>query len=299
MGALDGRVAIVTGAGRGLGRAEALELARQGAKVVVNDFGVTLEGTPAPDADQPAHHVAEEIRAAGGDAVAHLGDVADWDQSRDLIQTALEEFGALHVLVNNAGILRDRMVFNMDVAEWDAVIRVHLRGHFCTSRWATEHWRDRSKEAGGPVEGSIVNTSSEAFLFGSPGQPNYAAAKGGIIGLTMSTATSCGKYGVRANAIAPRAATRMTDMFGLDQEEFDPARVATFVAYLASPAAERISGQLFVVYGGKVGVVAPQAFDREFDASEGRWTVQSLGEALGPYYEKRQPVADGYTMPMG
>jgi NAD(P)-dependent dehydrogenase (short-subunit alcohol dehydrogenase family) len=298
VGVLDGKVAIVTGAGRGLGRAEALELAKQGSKVVVNDFGVTLEGTPAPDADQPAHQVVEEIRAAGGEAVAHLGDVADWDQSRELIDTAVKEFGGLDLLVNNAGILRDRMVFNMDIEEWDAVIRVHMRGHFCTSRWATGYWRDRSKETGGPVDASIVNTSSEAFLFGSPGQPNYAAAKGGIIGLTMATATSAGKYGVRANAIAPRAATRMTEMFGLNEEEFDPSHVATFVAYLSSPAAERISGQLFVVYGGLVGVVAQQAFDQRFEAPEGRWTVEGLTEALGPYYEKRQPVVDGYTMPM-
>jgi NAD(P)-dependent dehydrogenase (short-subunit alcohol dehydrogenase family) len=298
MGSLDGKVAIVTGAGRGLGRAEALRLAAEGARVVVNDFGVTLDGVPAPDADQPAHQVVEEITSAGGQAVAHLGDAADWDASKDLIDTAVKEFGDLHILVNNAGILRDRMVFNMDIDEWDAVIRVHMRGHFCTSRWATGYWRDRAKELGGLVDASIVNTSSEAFLFGSPGQPNYAAAKGGIIGLTMSTATSAGKYGVRANAIAPRAATRMTEMFGLDQEEFDPSHVATFVAWLSSSAAERVSGQLFVVYGGKVGVVAQQAFDQEFEAPDGRWSVEGLTEALGPFYEKRQPVVDGYTMPM-
>ncbi|HJP64791.1 MAG TPA: SDR family NAD(P)-dependent oxidoreductase [Actinomycetota bacterium] len=298
MGALDGKVAIVTGAGRGLGRAEALELARQGARVVVNDFGVALDGVQAADADQPAHQVVEEITAAGGEAVAHLGDVADWDQSKALIRLAVDTFGNLNVLVNNAGILRDRMVFNMDIEEWDAVIRVHMRGHFCTSRWATEYWRERSKETGGTVDASIVNTSSEAFLFGSPGQPNYAAAKGGIIGLTMATATSMAKYGVRANAIAPRAATRMTEMFGLDQEEFDPAHVATFVAYLGSPASERVSGQLFVVYGGLVGVVAQQAFDQRFESPEGRWTVEGLTEALGPYFDKRQPVQDGYTMPM-
>jgi 3-oxoacyl-[acyl-carrier protein] reductase len=298
MGVLDGKVAIVTGAGRGLGRAEALTLAEQGAKVVVNDFGVALDGVPAADADQPAHQVVAEIKAAGGEAIGHLGDVADWDASKDLIDTAVKDFGDLHILVNNAGILRDRMVFNMGIDDWDAVIRVHMRGHFCTSRWATGYWRERAKELGGIADASIVNTSSEAFLFGSPGQPNYAAAKGGIIGLTMSTATSCGKYGVRANAIAPRAATRMTEMFGLDQEEFDPAHVATFVAYLSSPAAERVSGQLFVVYGGKVGVVAQQAFDQEFEAPEGRWSVEGLTEALGSYFEKRQPVVDGYTMPM-
>src|SRR5688572_2180679 len=161
MGSLDGKVAIVTGAGRGLGRAEALELARQGARVVVNDFGVTLDGVPASEADQPAHQVVEEIRAAGGEAVAHLGDVADWDASRDLVELATDTFSDLHVLVNNAGILRDRMVFNMDIEEWDAVIRVHMRGHFCTTRWASGYWRDRAKETGGPVEASIINTSSE------------------------------------------------------------------------------------------------------------------------------------------
>ena len=241
---MDGKVAIVTGAGRGLGRAEAVELARQGARVVVNDYGRTLQGE---EEKSPADEVVDEISGAGGEAVADHGDVADWDDSQQLVQTAIDRFGQLDILVNNAGFLRDRMLFNMSEEDFDLVVRVHLKGHFCMSRHAAAYWRDRSKVSDAPVYGRIVNTTSEAALLGSPGQPNYAAAKAGIIALTMAAANSIGRYGVTANAIAPRARTRMTEsMPGIgddvagDFDEFAPENVAPLVAYLASPAAAKV-----------------------------------------------------------
>lgn len=299
---LEGKVAIVTGAGRGLGRVEALQLAELGASVVVNDLGVSSEG--AGNDEQPAQAVVDEIRAAGGEAAANYGDVANWEGSRGLIQQAVDTFGDLHVLVNNAGFLRDRMIFNMDEEDWDSVIRVHLKGHFCMSRWATAYWRDRSKATDGPVYARIINTSSEAFVFGSPGQPNYAAAKAGIVALTLATAQSCARYGVTANAICPRARTRMTDgtlggMFDKPEEgfdTFDPQNVAPLVGFLASPAGERVSGQVFVAHGRQVSVLKAPGLDKRFE-SEDRWTVEGLAEVLGPFYEGRQPVKDGFVMP--
>ncbi|MFE5888978.1 3-oxoacyl-ACP reductase [Streptomyces sp. NPDC056462] len=288
---LEGLSAIVTGAGRGLGRAEALELARFGAAVVVNDYGQPGRDGSGEASATPAEEVAAEIRAAGGTALAHTGDVADFSQAGALVELAVAEFGKLDILVNNAGILRDRMVFSMAEAEWDSVIRVHLKGHFNTIRFAAAHWRERSKAAAGSVYGRVVNTSSEAFLAGSAGQPNYAAAKGGIVGLTTSTALALAKYGVTANAICPRARTRMTeDVFaGLDRPDdgldpLAPEHVAPLVGYLASPAAARINGQLLVVHGGMVAVVERPRVAAQFDSKQETFTYDELDALLTPHY---------------
>lgn len=294
---LEGLAAIVTGAGRGLGRAEALELARLGASVVVNDFGKTGRDGSGEASATPAEEVAEEIRAAGGQAVAHLGDVADHEQARGLVQLAIDTYGKLDILVNNAGILRDRMIFSMSEGEWDSVIHVHLKGHFNTTHFASVHWRERSKAAGEPVYGRIVNTSSEAFLAGSAGQPNYAAAKGGIVGLTTSSALALGKYGVTANVICPRARTRMTeDVFAGYQEpgagELDalaPEHVAPLVGYLASPAAAGVNGQLLVVHGGMVAVVERPKVAAKFDTAKDVFTYEELDGVLSPYFAERPP----------
>jgi 3-oxoacyl-[acyl-carrier protein] reductase len=281
---LEGRTAVVTGAGAGLGRSEALALAARGANVVVNDMG------PA------AEEVAGEIRALGGDAVAVVGDVGDWSMGDRLVQTAVESFGSLDILVNNAGVLRDKMVFNLTESDWDDVIRVHLKGHAAVTRAAAVHWRAASKAAGGPVYGRVVNTSSEAFLFGSPGQPNYSAAKAGITALTLSTAQGLSRYGVRANAICPRARTGMTahvfgDGAGADGglDILAPERVGTFVAHLASPAAEGINGQVFVVYGDMVALMAAPTVERKFTAAGGVFTPEELDSQLTPYFEGRDP----------
>jgi NAD(P)-dependent dehydrogenase (short-subunit alcohol dehydrogenase family) len=279
---LDGRVAIVTGAGNGLGRAEARALAEAGARVVLNDL--------AGDAVEAA---AADIRAAGGTAVVSAGDIGDWSTGEQLIGAALAEFGQLDILVNNAGVLRDRMIFSMSEQEWDLVLRVHLRGHFITSRLATAHWREQSKQSGGPVYARIVNTSSEAFLLGSAGQPNYAAAKAGITALTVTTARSCARYGVRANAICPRARTAMTgDLMGAAPESgpdpLAPGYVAPLVTYLASPAAASINGEVFVVHGGVAALMAPPSIREVFRAGEhgsadGMWTLDAVASALSGF----------------
>ncbi|MFB6640757.1 3-oxoacyl-ACP reductase [Streptomyces chartreusis] len=298
---LEGLSAVVTGAGRGLGRAEALELARLGAAVVVNDFGQPGRDGSGEASAGPAEEVAAEIRAAGGKALSHTGDVADFRQAGELIRLAIAEFGKLDVLVNNAGILRDRMVFSMTEEEWDSVIRVHLKGHFNTTHFASAHWRERSKAAGGAVYGRIVNTSSEAFLAGSAGQPNYAAAKGGIVGLTTSTALALAKYGVTANAICPRARTRMTeDVFaGLERPEggldpLAPEHVAPLVGYLASPAAARVNGQLLVVHGGMVAVVERPRVAAKFDSKQDTFTYDELDALLGAHYAQ-QPAGETFA----
>ncbi|MEU4272796.1 3-oxoacyl-ACP reductase [Streptomyces sp. NPDC026092] len=292
---LEGLSAIVTGAGRGLGRAEALELARLGAAVVVNDYGQPGRDGSGEASAAPAEEVAEEIRAAGGRAVAHLGDVADFETARGLVDLAVGEFGKLDILVNNAGILRDRMVFSMSEEEWDSVIRVHLKGHFNTTHFAAVHWRGRAKAGETGVYGRIVNTSSEAFLAGSAGQPNYAAAKGGIVGLTTSTALALAKYGVTANAICPRARTRMTeDVFAGFAEPGDgeldalaPEHVAPLVGYLASPAAAAVNGQLLVVHGGMVAIVDRPKVSAKFDTAKDAFTYEELDGLLSPHYAGR------------
>ena len=221
MNTLADRVAIITGAGRGIGREHALLFAREGAKVVVNDLGGTAEGTGTDQA--PAQQVVDEIVAAGGQAVANYDDIADWDGAQRLIQQAIDAFGDLHVLVNNAGILRDRMLVNMSVEEWDAVVRVHLRGHFCPTRWAAAYWRDQSK-AGAEVPRAIVNTSSTSGLFGNQGQTNYGAAKTAIATFSIIADAELGRYGVRVNAIAPAAATRLTATVPRDTPTGDTTR---------------------------------------------------------------------------
>jgi len=303
---LDGRVAIVTGAARGLGRVEALELARHGAAVVVNDLGTRDDGTGHDPG--PAESVVEEIRKVGGRATPHFGDVADWDTAADLIQTAVDEFGGLDILVNNAGFCRDRMIFNMTEDEFDSVIRVHIKGHFATMRHAAVYWRNKAKTEGGGVYGRLISTASEAFLFGSVGQPNYAAAKAGIVAMTMAAAQSLIKYGVTANVICPRARTRMTDsgtlaaIFAAPEEGFDtfaPENVAPVVAYLASPAATNISGEVLIPWGTQVTVVSrPDVSvpEQQFQSHQ-RWTTESLHATLGPFFAKRTPILDGFAVP--
>ncbi|WP_326947531.1 3-oxoacyl-ACP reductase [Amycolatopsis sp. NBC_00348] len=270
---LTGRTAIVTGAAAGLGRAEALALAARGATVVVNDIGAPKD-------------VVEEIEAAGGKAVAVAGDVGERATADALVAAALD-LGGLDIVVNNAGVLRDKMLFSMSDDDWDTVLRVHLRGHFLLSRNAAKHWRDKSKEDGKPVYGRLVNTASEAFLIGSPGQPNYAAAKAGITALTMSAARGLAKYGVRANVICPRARTAMTEgVFGAAPAEgADPLsveHVAPFVAYLASPAAEHVNGQVFVVHGGSVALVEAPRIER-------RWSLDELETTVSDHFAGRDP----------
>lgn len=283
-GPLAGKVAVVTGAATGLGRAEALGLAAAGADVVVNDV------SPA------AGEVVDEIVALGAKAVLVRGDVGDSAVAMEILTAAVETLGGLDVVVNNAGVLRDRMLFGMSDDDWDVVMRVHLRGHFLLSRGAAAYWRDRSKERGGPVYGRLVNTASEAWLFGSPGQANYAAAKGGIAALTISAARGLARYGVRANVICPRARTQMTAaVFGEAPEgAVDPLsvdQVVPLVTFLASPASDAVNGQVFIVHSGTVALLAPPTVERRFDAAGSIWRADELAETVGAYFSDRAPDA--------
>jgi NAD(P)-dependent dehydrogenase (short-subunit alcohol dehydrogenase family) len=283
MGALDGRVAIITGAGRGLGREHALLFAAEGAKVVVNDLGGDSHGSGA-DATAAQQTVAD-IVAAGGEAVVNGDNVADWDGAERLVRQAVDTFGDLHVLVNNAGILRDRVIINMTEAEWDAVIAVHLKGHFCPTRHAATYWREQTK-AGKEVRASIVHTSSTSGLFSNPGQANYDSAKSGIATFSQVCAKELTRYGVRSNAIAPGARTRLTletpglgDMVKApdDPGAFDvwePANVSPFVAYLATEDCP-ITGETFLVQGGVVQRVKSWSTAEKIDKGD-RWTVAEL-----------------------
>ncbi len=300
---LEGKVAIVTGAGTGLGRLHALRLASMGAAVVVNDLGAAVDGAGRDESKGRA--VVEEIEKAGGRAIAHFGDVADWKTAEGLVGTAVERFGDLHILVNNAGFTRDATIFNIGEDEFDSVVRVHLKGHFAPSKFACIHGRERAKRGGGAVYGRLLSTASEAFLFGNPGQPNYAAAKAGITSFTMGIAQLMLKYGVTANVVMPRARTRMTmqgpniPIFKPPESGFDTfnaEHVLPLFAYLCTPRAARISGHLFIVWGREIKVIGRPEPRQVFHVEE-RWTVDSVHAKLGPYFEKLEPVKDGFTVP--
>jgi NAD(P)-dependent dehydrogenase (short-subunit alcohol dehydrogenase family) len=283
---LSGLVAVVTGAAAGLGRAEAIGLARAGATVVVNDIAPALDKSD----------VLAEIAAVGAKGVAVAGDISQRSTADELVATA-DGLGGLAIVVNNAGITRDRMLFNMTDEDWDAVMAVHLRGHFLLTRNAATYWRDKAKSNGGTVYGRIVNTSSEAGISGPAGQANYGAAKAGITSLTLTAARGLGRYGVRANAIAPRARTAMTaDVFGDVPElpeggvdPLSPEHVVQLVRFLSSPAAEGVNGQLFIVYGPTVTLVSAPTAERQFSAAGDVWDPIGLSEEMQSYFATRDP----------
>ncbi|MFD4762787.1 SDR family oxidoreductase [Streptomyces sp. NPDC058439] len=298
-GLCTGRVAVITGAGRGLGRAHALAHAAEGAKVVVNDLGVGLDGTGG--ATGPAQQVVEEIRALGGEAVAHGGDITTTEGAASLIATALDAFGRLDTLVNNAGFLRDRMLVNLDDDDWDAVMRVHLKGHFLPLKHAAAHWRAEAK-AGRRPEARVVNTSSGAGLLGSVGQGNYSAAKAGIIGLTLVAAAEMGRYGVQVNAIAPAARTRMTEqafaetMAAPEGSGFDamaPENVSPLVVWLGSAACAGVSGRVFEAEAGRITVM--EGWRPGPTADKGaRWMPMEAGEAALELLADSEPPQPAY-----
>ncbi|MFF4352417.1 SDR family oxidoreductase [Streptomyces sp. NPDC001530] len=278
----EGRVVIVTGAGRGLGRAHARAYAAEGARLVVNDLGVGLDGMPGPDS--PARQVVDEIRAAGGEAVAHGGDIATTEGAVSLVRTALETYGRLDTLVNNAGFLRDRMLVNLDEDDWDAVLRVHLKGHFLPLKHAAAHWRAEVK-AGRTPQARVINTSSGAGLLGSVGQGNYSAAKAGIVALTLVAAAEMGRYGVQVNAIAPAARTRMTEQTfaetmatpGTGFDAMAPENVSPLVVWLGSTASAGVTGRVFEAEGGRITVM--EGWRPGPTADKGaRWTPSEAGE---------------------
>lgn len=285
-GICQDRVVVITGAARGIGRAHALAFAEQGAQVVVNDVGAAVDGSGSSTG--PAGEVVDAIRAMGGKAVANGDDVSDWEGAQRLINTAIESFGDLHVVVNNAGILRDRMLVNMTEDEWDAVIKVHLKGTFAPLRWAASYWRERSK-GGATNDARIINTSSGSGLYGNPGQLNYGAAKAGIAAMTIIAAKELGRYGVTVNAIAPAALTRMTENLGFGErareiepgqfDSFAPENISPIVVWLGSTEAAHVTGRVFNVSGGRVGVA--EAWRRGPDRDKGdRWDPAELGSVV-------------------
>lgn len=294
---LEGKVAIVTGAGTGLGLAHARHLAAAGACVVVNDLGVPVEGGQ-PD-ERPGRLVAEEIRAAGGKAVAHFGDISDWDDVGKMTALAIDTFGRLDILVNNAGIVTPtRILPDMEIEEYDRMLTVHLRGAFCTTIQATRYWRDEFRRTGNAVDRCIVNTSSVSFLSGAPWRTNYAVAKAGIATLTMGTAAGCGWFGVRANAICPSALGRMTDYAPAQSRgamaDKSPDDNAPLVVALAGPAGTGITGQLFKIDGQKISVIAAPQIAAEFRCSQ-KWTPEEVARQLGDHFAT--PRA-GYAWPI-
>jgi len=298
MGICDGRIVVITGAGRGIGREHALEFASQGAKVVVNDLGAEVDGSGSSAG--PAGEVVDEIRGMGSEAVANGDDVSDYDGAGRLIQTAIDTFGGLDVLVNNAGILRDRMMVNMTIEEWDAVIRVHLRGTFAPMRHASEYWRNRSK-AGETNDARVINTTSPSGIYGNVGQTNYGAAKAGIASMTVIAAMELGRYGVTVNAIAPAALTRMTENLGMGAasaakkpEEFDPldpGNIAPLVVWLGSPESAAITGRVFNVMGGNISVAEGWVAGPGVDKDD-RWNPAELGGVIPGLVEKAAPNAN-------
>jgi len=293
MGLLDGKVAIVTGAGRGIGREEALLLAQEGASVVVNDLGGARSGEGS-DAG-PAQEVVDEIAKGGGKAAANTDDISSWSGAESVVNQAVETFGSLDILVNNAGILRDKMSFNMTEEEWDAVIKVHLKGHFAPSRFAGAYWRQKSKDSGESVNAKIINTSSESGLYGNAGQANYAAAKAGIAALTIVLARELDRFGVRSNAIAPVALTRLTeDLMGAAagdekaKESLDPANVAAAVGWLASDLSEGVNGQVVKIQGGICQIVQGWRPVSQIK-SDKPWTIESIAAQRDQLFAKTDP----------
>jgi NAD(P)-dependent dehydrogenase (short-subunit alcohol dehydrogenase family) len=289
----SGRVVVVTGAGNGLGRAHALAFAAAGAAVVVNDLGGGRDGSGGSTG--PAQQVVDEITASGGRAAANTDDISSWDGAKALIDQAVDTFGGLDVLVNNAGILRDRMLTSMSEAEWDAVIAVHLKGAFCPTRHAAEYWRQRAKD-GLPNDARVINTTSPSGLFGSPGQTNYGAAKAGIAGFTVIAAMELQRYGVTVNAVAPTALTRLTDDLPVVHEmaqtiDLSPDGVSPVVLWLAGPAAGDVTGRVLAVIGGTIAVVEGWAYGPEVHSDE-RWTTQRLDAVLPDLLAKAAPNAD-------